>query len=84
MRTEHYIAIPAAAIDDISCPGRDAAPYVARWANLIERPASCTPEAVACFVREAGGEPSEDDETNWHMMLWIVACDARDSAEINL
>lgn len=84
MRTEHHIAIPAAAIDDISCPGRDASEHVARWAPFIERPASCTPDAVAQFVREAGGEPVEDDETNWHMMLWIVACDARDLEVINL
>ncbi|MGL4809253.1 MAG: hypothetical protein ACRC4O_10960 [Giesbergeria sp.] len=71
------IDIPLAAVYDMSAPGRDAAPYVARWASLIERPASCTPEALARFVREYGLEAG-DDESNWRTALWILACDIRE------
>lgn len=75
MTDRDYIRIPIAAIYDMSCPERGSE-HVAWWAARIRRPASCTPNALVRFVREAGLEV-KDDEGNWHTTLWLTACEAR-------
>ncbi len=54
---------------------------VEHWADLVTRPAECTPEALRAELREYGAWGSEelaDDEANWRRIVWIAAGNIND------
>lgn len=69
------LTLPREAIEDCSHPG-PCDNDVELWADYIDRPDECTPEALRDELREYGAWDAEelaDDAANWRRIIWLAA-----------